>query len=415
MKSIYSIITFGCKVNQYESQIIKEQFELNKDFTVARDKEKADVFVINSCVVTEKSEQKVKYVLRKLRKNNPLSVIVLTGCIVSGINKENFFSEADYIIANDDKDEIVDILRPGKEKSLINGISGFGSYVRVFLKIQDGCDSFCSYCIIPYVRNKFKSKSFKDVCVEIDSVAKNGCKEIVFTGIHLGKYGKNSDEKLLDVFSYVEQKQEIKRVRLSSFEPMEIDNTIIEFLKNSSKFCPHMHIPLQSGDDYILKRMNRNYISSEYLDVVNNLKSKIENISISTDIIVGFPGETEEHFENTRDLVKKAGFSRTHIFTYSDRKQTKAYCFENKIPEKIKKIRYNILKQDADKSAMDYKKGFVGQKIPVLIERVDGKFGYGYSDRYLPVRVRGKDLNVNEIVTVSVEGVEGQSLKAIKN
>ena len=397
MENIFNTVAFytlGCKVNQYESQNIREQFLSQGNYKEVSFNEKSDVYVINTCVVTKESEKKARYLIRKIKKDYPFSRVIVTGCLTSGINKNKKIKDADTIISNDDKNNFFE-----KEHKII---SKFKSRTRAFLKIQDGCDSFCSYCIIPYVRDKIYSRPFDEICKEIDNLAENGYKEIVLTGIHIGKYGRNISNNIIDILNYLEEKKEIKRVRLSSFEPKEITDDLIKFIRHSQKVCSHLHIPLQSGDDNILEKMNRNYTCLEYKNIISKIKDSIKHIAVSTDIIVGFPGETKENFENTLKLVEDIKFSKVHIFKYSDRENTKAINFPYKISDIEKKSRFKILKEKTDEIINEYKRSFIGKTVSVLIENVFG----GYSDNYLPVKIYNKSFEVNQIINAKVKDVK---------
>jgi threonylcarbamoyladenosine tRNA methylthiotransferase MtaB len=398
--------TLGCKVNQYETQSIRKQFENKKSYKEVPFCFNADIYVINTCVVTKESARKSNYIARKIKKRNLGACIIITGCSVSGINKKKIFPLADFVVDNKNKNHLVDLFEKKEISDFTNLIDDFSLHTRAFLKIQDGCDSFCSYCVIPYVRGSIKSRDIKDIYQEIDLLANKDYKEIVLTGIHIGKFGKDTGQNILDILKYIEKKEQILRLRLSSFEPMEITDELIDFIKTSKKVCKHFHIPLQSGDNYILKQMNRNYNVEMYKEKIDKIKCKLGKSSVSTDIIVGFPGETFSNFENTLNAVKDIGFNKVHIFTYSDRDTTKAYKFKNKIGEIEKKERYNILCDVVKETTNKIKQGFTGKKVPVLIEKISDEkefFGRGYSDLYFNVKVKNKNVKINEIFDVEIK------------
>jgi threonylcarbamoyladenosine tRNA methylthiotransferase MtaB len=381
----YYIHTLGCKVNQYESQLISEKF--GKDnFVCTQKPEEADIIIFNSCTVTADADKKCKYFLRKAAKLPNRPKIMLTGCIVKNknIDIKNLFPNIEIIA---DKTKL--FIEPQKQ-----AVSGFDRHSRAFLKIQDGCKSFCSYCIVPYVRNTLWSKPENEVLSEIKNLVKSGYSEIVLTGIHTGKYnGRLSDllEKIIKIPLDF-------RVRISSVELNEIDDKFIKLIEtNAEKICRHLHIPLQSGSDEILKQMNRNYSTKEFEKKVNKIMRILPDLALTTDIITGFPGETEKHHKETCDFIKQILFARFHIFRYSDRHGTKASTFGNKVPiNEIKNRSKDIFEIDFAK-----RKDFLNKNIGTKRKAVKTESNKALTDNYITVKQQIEAWNVDcEIMKV---------------
>jgi threonylcarbamoyladenosine tRNA methylthiotransferase MtaB len=382
----YYIHTFGCKVNQYESQLISEKFRKD-NFECVQKPEEANIIIFNSCTVTTDADKKCEYFLRKAAKLPNRPKIMLTGCIVKNknIDIKNLFPDIEIVT---DKTKL--FIEPQKQT-----ISGFDRHSRAFLKIQDGCKSFCSYCIVPYIRNTLWSKPENEVLSEIKNIVKSGYSEIVLTGIHTGKYNgglSNLLEKIIKVPLDF-------RVRISSVELNEIDDQFIELIEtNTEKICRHLHIPLQSGSDEILKQMNRNYSTKEFEKKINKIMRILPDLALTTDIITGFPGETEKHHKETCDFVKQILFARFHIFRYSDRQGTKASTFENKVPtNEIKNRSKDILKIDSIK-----RKDFLNKNIGTKRKAVKTGKNKALTDNYITVKQQTEAWNVEcEIMKAS--------------
>lgn len=415
-----SIITFGCKVNQYESQVILEDF-IKEGFLKADSELEADIVIVNSCTVTAESDKKVRKTLNRIRKANKNAVIVLTGCIPQAFpNRE--FPNADIVLGNSNKSdilqkvmkflvnklEIIDII-PYESKCKFDPvkIENFDERTRAFIKIEDGCNRFCSYCIIPYARGKVRSKPVKDLLKEVQSLAYNGYKEIVLVGINLSAYGQDMGLDLCDAVEAVCSIPEIKRVRLSSLEPDHMDKVAIKRLSKQAKLCQHFHLSLQSGCDDTLKRMNRHYTSEEYFQIISNIRDNFDNASITTDVMVGFPGETELNFSNSLEFVKKVGFAKVHVFPYSIRQGTKAATFEDQVTSQEKEKRVHKMIDITNKSRLAFLDSQIGNIEEVLFERPKGNsFFEGYTKNYVPVIVKScEDLN-SKILKVKISAVE---------
>jgi threonylcarbamoyladenosine tRNA methylthiotransferase MtaB len=427
-----SFITLGCKVNQYETQALREAV-MSSGYVEASMSTPADLCVINTCTVTSTSDEKSRQQIRKVIRNNPDATVIVTGCYAESDSEAiKMIEGVGYVFEKGKENKIIDFIKSGfvlnnnsvpvsssirdphtnklrRNESAFNlKISKFDGHTRAFLKIEDGCDLFCSYCIIPFVRGKVTSKKISDILFEAEQLVSNGFKEIVLTGIHLGAYGRETGYQIniIDVLEGLQTLPGLERIRLSSIEVNEITDRLIEVIADSDKVCPHFHLPLQSGDDYILKKMNRKYNTYQYMQTLEKIKEKFELPSISTDVIVGFPGEKRKHFENTLKLCKHVGFSRAHIFPYSPREDTPAAKMPDHCTSFDIKLRKKELESIAAETSLSYKNLFVGTKISILVEGTrDKKTGQlsGHSDRYVKVLFGGTDDLKNEIVDIYVE------------
>ena len=393
--------TLGCKVNQYETQEMAELFE-KAGHTIIYKSLGADICVINSCTVTAESVRKTRQTIRRLKKQNPDSIIILTGCASQAEpHIINDLPEVDILMGNRSNTAIVDSLnRFLVTKSFCNnfvehktgdcftgtGISRFDGHTRAFLKIQDGCDRFCSYCLIPMARGRSRSKTLEDIDSELKKLSENGYKEIVFVGINLSDYGKNTPYSLPDALKLSEKYPTIKRVRLGSLEPDHITDEMIEGLKSVTKLCPQFHISVQSGCNNVLKAMNRHYSAEEYEYLANKLRSTFKDATITTDVLVGFPTETDEDFKTTCKFVKRTGFEKVHVFPYSVREGTRAEKMEQ-LTKSVKENRASILSEIADKIRKEYLLKQKGKTVSVLFELYKDGFSEGYTENYTPVRI----------------------------
>ena len=411
------ILSLGCKVNTYESEYIRNILEQRgyeiKDFT-----DKCDIYIINTCTVTNTSDTKSSKMLRRARKENPDAIIVAMGCFIES-NKDNPIPGIDIVIGNRDKDKVPDLIDEylkNKERiiRLYKGrtdifedmyITNFPGRTRAFVKIQDGCDNFCSYCIIPYTRGNVRSKDKDKVISEITELVNNGYKEVVLTGIHTGSYGRDLDISFADLLNEIIKIKGLKRLRISSIEATELNEDILNILKNSNIIVDHLHIPLQAGSNEILKSMNRKYDLKYFEDKIAEIRSIRPDISITTDIIVGFPGETEELFKETLNTVKRINFSKVHVFPYSERKGTKSERLPNKIPSNIKKDYVKRLIELSKELEIEYANKFIGKELDILVEQTKDDFSYGHTSNYLNVKVKG-NLPHNELVKVKITSVD---------
>lgn len=419
----FNIITLGCKVNQYESQAMSEML-INNGFTKSTDDKKADITIINTCTVTAVSDSKNRKIIRKSRRNNPDGVIVLTGCMPQAFpDRLSDFEDCDIVIGNKQRGLLIPTINDffATHKQIINilpheskggdfekmSVDDFSGHTRAFIKIEDGCDMFCTYCIIPYSRGRVRSKSLEDIKAEIETIAKNGYKEVVLVGINLSAYGKGTEYNLADAVDVVCSVVGIERVRLGSFEPEMMTNELIKRFSSQNKFCPQFHLSLQSGCDATLKRMHRHYNSREYMALVNSLRENFENASITTDVMVGFPGETEEEFKESLNFVKSVKFSKVHVFPYSRRKGSVADKMDSQIDAKTKEERSKIMIKETEIDRIEFMNSQVGLVESVLVERLrDGGYFEGYTKNYTPVHIfTDKDITGN-IVEVKITSVE---------
>ena len=410
----FMIKTLGCKVNSYESEFIRTLF-LNKGYTEVENG--ADVIVVNTCTVTNTADNKSKKVINNVKDHNGKNAIVVAcGCFCEN-NKEKIedLINADIILGNKDKSHIVEYVEDfAKNKKRIIKMYDMSNVLfedmeikkyehnhRAFVKIEDGCNNFCSYCIIPYVRGRVRSKDFNTCLMEFNDIALNGHKEIVLSGIHTGQYNSNG-KRLSDLINEISKIDQIKRIRLSSVEITELDDGMMKIIENNPKFVSHLHIPLQSGCNKILKLMNRKYDLDYFTNKVNEIRKYRKDISLTTDVIVGFPGESEEDFLETYNYCKSIGFAKIHVFPYSDRNGTVASRMENKVPGNIKKDRARRLISLSQELENAYIEKFISRKISVLIEREDNGYCYGVSEEYIPVKLKGK-YECNEIYDIVLE------------
>ncbi len=393
--------TLGCKVNQYETQLIREQFA-NAGFECVPSNAPTDFFIINTCTVTGKADSESRRLIRNAIKRNPYAKIVVTGCYAELDSDEiRKISDNFLILKNPEKLKILQYLSeptitPGSEPlGCSSVISGFEDRTKAFVKAQDGCDNFCSYCKVPLVRGRSKSRDSAEIIREINKLVSNNYKEIILTGICLGDWGRDIGRYLSGLLEEIEKEVSGEyRLRLSSIEPWYVTKSLMERIAGSDKICRHLHIPMQSGDDEILKIMNRALGSSDFIRLVEEARSLLPEMAFTTDILVGFPGETQTHFDNTLKVVKLTRPSRIHIFPYSRRKGTRAYGFKSNVPNHIVTERIKVLKSLASVLALEFRNRFVGKTAQVLVEtRRDRATGLltGYTDTYIKVGFDGPD------------------------
>ncbi|UCD84803.1 MAG: tRNA (N(6)-L-threonylcarbamoyladenosine(37)-C(2))-methylthiotransferase MtaB [Deltaproteobacteria bacterium] len=429
MKKVF-IATLGCKSNQFDSAIIEENI-LRSGFQVVTADEPADIYIINTCTVTRKADYQSRQLIRRFQRKNANALVIVTGCYAQ-VNPHEIgkIPGVDYILGNREKDKIEQYLlrlkkrdKPQIQIESITGekkleyplISRFPHHSRAFVKIQDGCNRHCTYCIIPYARGSSRSLEHNKVLRQIELLGRAGYREVVLSGINLGSYGADFHTRfsLSDLLLNIEKQRPIERVRISSLNPDEISEGMINQLASSNILCSHLHISLQNGDDWILKRMGRNYTSEFFSELVMMIKSRIPEISIGVDIIVGFPGEGEENFNNTYKLLEVLPISYLHIFPFSKRINTPAAKFSNQVNGQIIKERSHYLKGlDQDKRKQFYQ-DFIGKKCLVLVEKKkDSKNGLlrGYSRNYLPVLLKGSDELMGREVEVKISRFEGEKL-----
>ena len=419
----FNIITLGCKVNQYESQAMREDL-LKNGFELAEPNTPADITVVNSCTVTSVSDAKNRKLINKIRRENPDGIIVLTGCMPQAFpDKQENFENCDVVLGNAKRAELVPAICEYIENHMKNvfitphpvkneqfedlSISSLGEHTRAFIKIEDGCNRFCSYCIIPFARGRVRSKSIEALKTEVEKIANNGYLEVVLVGINLSAYGQDEGLNLADAVECVCAQDGIERVRLGSVEPEQMDEPMIKRLAAQPKFCPQFHLSLQSGCDNTLKAMNRHYDTAEYSEIVSNIRKTFDNSTITTDVMVGFAGETEEDFKASMDFVKQTGFAKVHVFPYSRRKGTVADKAPNQIAPNIKEQRAKEMGELVAKSRAEFLKTQVGMTESVLIERLRHGYLEGYTKNYTPVHIISDNDNLcGQIVNVKITSAE---------
>ena len=417
-------ITLGCKVNTYETEYILSTFK-NKNYEVTNDI--ADIYVINTCSVTNTSDAKSRKVINRVVRENPNAIIVVMGCMIEA-NHDYINDGVSIIIGNKDKSRVLELVEEyikNKEKVkklYVNFdqefedmfITNMEERTRAFVKIQDGCENFCSYCIIPYTRGKCRSKDMNKVLEEINILIDNGYKEIVLTGIHTGHYGEDGSTTFPRLLSEIVKIQKLKRLRISSIEITELNDDFLNVLKKYPVIVDHLHIPLQSGSDKVLNEMNRKYDTKYFENKIKEIRDIRRDISITTDIIVGFPGETDSEFNETCEFAKKIGFSKIHVFPYSRREGTKADLMPNQIDERIKKERVSKLMMISDELETEYLDKFIGKKVEVLVEKIIDSGSIGHTKNYLQVKVDGK-LAKNSLISVIINKRSGKVLEGVVN
>lgn len=406
----FNILTLGCKVNQYESQAMREDL-LRHGYTLSEDKEHADITVINTCTVTSVSDAKNRKLLSRVRRANPDGIIVLTGCMPQAFPDEmDTFSDCDIILGNKERKELIPAIEEflGKHQQLIHipahinqyadfenlSVSSFGEHTRAFIKIEDGCNRFCSYCIIPYARGRVRSKPIEALKTELEQVALNGYREVVLVGINLSAYGLHEDFDLADAVEAACAIEGIERVRLGSLEPEEMSDALIARLAAQPKFCPQFHLSLQSGCDKTLKAMNRHYDSALYAEIVGKLCAAFDNASMTTDVMVGFAGESEEDFNASLNFVKSIGFAKAHVFPYSQRKGTKAADAPDQVSPQEKDRRAKVMGELCEQSRRAFLQSQTGLCEDVLFERLRHGYLEGYTKNYTPVHVMSSDASL---------------------
>jgi len=413
--------TLGCKVNQYETQAMREAF-IKKGHCAADDGEPFDAAVINSCTVTAESDRKTRQLLRRVRRENPNAIIALTGCMAQAFSEESAaLSDADIIAGNTDVLRIIALVErfaldgeriievnPHKEKERFNTpvISDFAERTRAYMKIQDGCDRYCSYCIIPKARGHIRSKAVEEIKKEAAALAESGFQEIVLVGINLSSFGTGEGLNLCDAVDAVCAVDDIKRVRLGSLEPDHISDEMLERFRKQEKFCPQFHLSLQSGSDRTLKRMNRHYDTAFYTDLVVRIRKMFPDAAITTDIMVGFAGETQEEFKESVEYLKSIGFAKSHVFAYSRRKGTVAHSLPDQISKAEKAKRSKIMLLAAAECENNFLSAQVGKTVPVLFETAADGIAKGYTPNYTPVEVKTENPHTGEILNVKITDAE---------
>ena len=406
------ICSLGCKVNMYESEYILTLFK-NSGYEIGDFNDKCDIYIINTCTVTNNADSKSRKMINHIKNKYKDAILVVCGCFVES-SKFSYTDDIDIVVGNYNKSKIVSLVEEyieNKKQNIVYDnmkcvpfedmeIEHFEDKTRAFVKIQDGCCNFCSYCIIPYTRGPIRSKDYQKVLDEVTNLVKNGYKEIVLTGIHTGSYGKDINTSFSNLLEDILKIKGLVRLRISSIEITELDSKFLELLKNPT-LCLHLHIPLQSGSDKILKLMNRKYDKKYFKEMIYKIRSIREDISITTDAIVGFPCETEEDFLEYISFVKEIKFSKLHVFPYSKRNGTKAALMENQVDGNVKKERSKRLIAISNELEREYAYKFIGKTLDVLVENNDENYAYGHTSNYLKIRLDKKNKQ-NEIVSVTL-------------
>ena len=414
--------TLGCKVNQYETEYMAEILK-NAGMQIVSHNEDADYYIINSCTVTATADQKTRQNVRKFKRQHPNAVVILTGCMPQAFPEQaSALNEADIVLSNKSNDDILDLInrynvshnrivkidkhQKGDEFTKCS-IEHFSERIRAFVKIEDGCDRFCSYCIIPMSRGRVRSKSLNDLKDEIKMLGNNGIKEIVLVGINLSSYGKGEDFNIVDAVRICNEDENIRRVRLGSLEPDHITDEVIEGLSKYEKFCPQFHISLQSGCDKTLKDMNRHYSSDEYRQLCKKLRATFDDATITTDIMVGFNDETEEDFNTSLQFAKEIGFEKVHTFPYSERQGTVASRKGDNVPKQEKERRASVMIEETNKIRHEYFNKLIGAKEVVLFENnIGGNTYQGYTKNYVPVRMESDTDIIGKEIEVTIKSAD---------
>ena len=422
MKKKVALHNLGCKVNAYELEAMQEMLE-KAGYEIVPFAPGADIYIINTCTVTNIADRKSRQMLHKARKMNPQAIVIAAGCYVQAQkNMEQIDDAIDIVLGNNRKQDLLFGLEnyqkgSGQEKDMISlekpveyeelQLSSTGEHTRAYLKVQDGCNQFCSYCIIPYVRGRVRSRKKEEVLEEVLRLTKNGYQEFVLTGIHLSSYGIDCEDSLLELIKAVHEIEGVKRIRLGSLEPRIITEEFAQALGDMPKICPHFHLSLQSGCDATLKRMNRKYSAEEYLEGCRILRKYFKNPALTTDVIVGFPQETEEEFVQSKNMIESVEFYETHIFKYSRRQGTRAAEMEGQIDEAVKTERSHKLIQMGKEKKQKYMESFLGHQVEILFEetaQIQGEeYWIGYTKEYLKVAAKSKESLENCIVSGKVE------------
>ena len=420
--------TLGCKVNQYETEAMEELFS-DAGYEICDFSDHADIYVINTCSVTHMGDRKSRQIIRRAKKANPDGVIAVTGCYSQTAPEEILnIDGVNLVLGTQGRHNIVELSKNLTSTSKVNGVSDimhthdfeqlkinrYADRTRAYIKIQDGCSQFCSYCIIPYARGPVRSRPENEILKEISELAKNGYSEIILVGIHVASYGKDIGTTLENLLIKADKTDGIKRIRMSSIEPMTLNGEFVEQIKHAKKLCPHFHISLQSGCDETLKRMNRHYTAKEFADIVEGLRSAFPGAAITTDIMVGFPGETDEEFEKTAEFVKSVDFADAHVFMYSPRRGTPAAKHPDQITPEIKELRSKKIIEITNNSHAEFLKQHIGKTAEVLFEQVT-KDGYweGKTANYITVKLKSAEYLKGVYKTVLLKEIKNGEIIAV--
>jgi threonylcarbamoyladenosine tRNA methylthiotransferase MtaB len=417
MKKKFKTATLGCRTNQYESQAYADQLR-SMGYEEAGEGEEADLCIVNTCTVTESADSHSRYQIRHLARRHPRAKMVVTGCLAERLPAEiESMPEVDLLVLNRDKETLVNALFPEEDLPEFS-IQNFEGHQRAFVKVQDGCNSYCTYCILPYVRGRSRSRRLEEILREVSGLVARGYKEIVLTGINIGDFDGAPQEgeraiRLADLVRAVDGIEGLERLRLSSIDPDEIDEELTEAILKGRTTLPSMHIVLQSGSNVVLKRMNRKYTRQIFLETVERLLKRCCDFTVTTDIIVGFPGETEADFQETLTLMQQVNFLKVHMFPYSPRERTRAALYPNQVSQETLRERKQRVLRLAEQLSFELRTKFVGRRMKVLLESQEGSLFKGHTENFLPVTLSSEGVAVNQIVTVELienhaEGLRGR-------
>lgn len=433
MEKTVAFYTLGCKVNQYETNAMEQQF-IQNNYKIVENTEKADIYVINTCTVTNMADRKSRQMLRRVKEINQSAVIVVCGCyaqvakteleqipevdVILGINEKNKIVQIveEYLSS---KNNIIEVADVSKQKEFLDfGDVTYTEKNRAVIKVQDGCNMFCSYCLIPYARGRIRSRKIENVVSEIEKIAKQGIKEVVITGIHVASYGKdfeNENIRLINLLEEINKIEGIERIRLSSLEPTIVDEEFAQRLSKLEKICDHFHLSLQSGCDATLKRMNRKYTTARYKEATEILRKYYPSANFTTDVIVGFPGETDEEFNQTYQFLKEIGFYKMHIFKYSPRKGTVAEKLPNQVDGNIKEERSKKLIELSNNMQNEKNSQYIGKTVKVLFEEYENGYYKGHTTNYMVVKVKEKEQDgfIDNIKDIEIIGNDTQTEELI--
>ncbi len=398
MKKKFKVVTLGCRTNQYESQAYSDQL---RAMGYEQTEGEAELCIVNTCTVTESADRSSRHQIRQLAKENPGAKIVVTGCLAERVQEE--VPGVDLVVLNKDKEHLLNLVFPEEEIPEFS-IRQFEAHTRAFVKVQDGCSSFCTYCIIPYVRGRSRSRVLEEILVEVRTLIANGYKEVVLTGINIGDF--DGGGRLADLVRAVDAVDGLKRLRVSSIDPDEVDEDLADAILNGKNTCPSMHIVLQSGSNVILKRMNRKYTREIFIETIERLKKACPDFTFTTDVIVGFPGESERDFEDTLEMMDKVRFAKVHMFPYSPRKRTRAALYPNQIAHDVIQERKAKVLRLSERHAFELRQTYVGKKRWVLFENEGG-----HTDNFLRVNVEGmqpNDLREVEFINNEADALVGR-------
>ncbi len=379
-KRKFKIATLGCRTNQYESEAYASQLRA-LGYEEAQGEEAAEICIVNTCTVTEGADRSSRAQIRQLHRSSPEAKLVVTGCLAERLPAEiGAIEGVAHVVSNKEKESLLKVVLPEADLPEFK-IDQFAAHTRAFVKIQDGCNSFCTYCILPYVRGRSRSRKFSEILGEIRGLVENGYREVVLTGINVGDFAGENGEKLADLVKAVDRIDGLERIRISSIDPDEVDEELLDAVLTGRKTCPSFHIVLQSGSNVILKRMNRKYTKQRFLRTITEVKKASPRFRFTTDIIVGFPGETEADFQETLEVMKEVRFTKVHMFPYSVRERTRAALYPNRVLPAVIQERKEVVLRESEKQAFALREESIGTRLQVLVESE----GFGHSDNFLPI------------------------------